>query len=137
MSSVYGLARPIAAWLNSIVRQEMSSFTKILVVSIVVLFSVSGIGALIFSGAAQQSASYFVVSAIVAFLGAVGLFFQRYPPPPLVPGEGNSAWALLKSYRKKYPGWQSRLIGYSIPVLVLLALLSRLLDFFSTLHTGS
>lgn len=113
----------------------MSSFTKIFVVSVAVLFAILGIGALIFSGA-KQSAPYFVVSAIVAFFGAVGLFFQQYPPPPLVPGEGNSAWALLKSYRKKYPGWQGWLVGYSIPVLVLLAILSRFLDLFSALHVA-
>ena len=107
----------------------MSSFTKILVASIATLFSVSGVGALIFSGV-KQSVPYFVVSAIVALLGAIGLFFHRYPPPPLEPGEGNSAWALLKNYRKKYPGWPSWLVGYSIPTLVLLALLLRLMELY-------
>ena len=103
----------------------MGNFTKTLVSVVSAIFAVLAIGAFI-SGNGKESITLLVISAVVALCGGIGLFFQRFPPPPLVPGEGNSAWALFRSYRKQYPGWQGKLVCYGIPTLMLIVLLFRL-----------
>ena len=110
----------------------MGNFTKMLVCFVSAIFAVLGIGALI-SGNVRDSITLLVISAFIALCGGIGLFFQRFPPPPLVPGEGNSAWALLRSYRKQYPGWQGKLVYYGIPTLILIVMLFRLSELLASI----
>jgi len=65
----------------------MGNFTKTLVSVVSAIFAVLAIGAFI-SGNGKESITLLVISAVVALCGGIGLFFQRFPPPPLVPGEG-------------------------------------------------
>ena len=104
----------------------MGNFTKTLVCVVSVIFAVLAFGVFISGGSGKESIPFLVVSAVVALFGGIGLFFQRFPPPPISPGEGNSAWALFNSYRKHYPGWQGKLVCYGIPSLMLIVLLFRL-----------
>ena len=110
----------------------MGNFTKAFVGIVSAIFAVLEIVGFI-SGGGKEGIPFLVVSAVVAIFGGIGVFFYRYPPPPSALGDGNSAWAQLKIYRKHYPGWQGHLVCYGIPALVLIVLLARLLSLLVSL----
>ena len=110
----------------------MGNFTKAFVCIVSAIFAVLAIVGFI-SGGGREGIPFLVVSAVVAIFGGIGEFFYRYPSPPSAPGDGNSAWAQLKIYRKHYPGWQGHLVCYGIPALVLIVLLARLLSLLVSL----
>jgi len=110
----------------------MGNFTKTLVCVVSAIFAVLAIDTLI-SGNVRDSITLLVISVFVALCGGIGLFFQRFPSPPLAPGEGSSAWTLLRSYRKQYPGWQGKLVYYGIPTLLLIVMLFRLSELLASI----